>query len=115
MMHKLWLDAHLSPALAAAINRTFLDVEASSLRSLGLRDAADEVLFEAARSAAVVFMTKDADFLTLLDRHGPPPSVLWVTCGNTTTAKMRELLDVHIEAALALIDAGAMLVELTSA
>lgn len=114
-MWRVWLDAHLSPALAAHINRTFGVVEASSLRALGLRDADDVTIFEAARAEDAIFMTKDADFITLLAQRGPPPKVLWVTCGNTTTARMRELIDAHLLTALALFDAGEPLVELAGA
>ena len=62
-------------------------VTAVALRDMGLRDAEDEEIFTAAKGAAVVVMTKDADFLNLLDRFGTPPQVIWVTCGNTSNAK----------------------------
>lgn len=38
---KLWIDAQLSPAIAAWINHTFDNIEAKSVRSLGLSDATD--------------------------------------------------------------------------
>lgn len=41
----LWIDAQLSPAIAAWINRTFEDIEAQSVRSLGLKDALDYEIF----------------------------------------------------------------------
>ncbi len=54
---KLWIDAQLSPAIAAWINRTFDDIEAESVRALGLRDAADLEIFEEAKKADVVIMS----------------------------------------------------------
>ena len=54
------------------------------LRDLGLRDAEDEEIFQAAKAAGAVVLTKDADFRHLLDRFGPPPQVLWLTRGNTS-------------------------------
>ena len=42
---KIWVDAQLSPAIAAWINRIFDDIEAESVRSLGLRDATDPDIF----------------------------------------------------------------------
>lgn len=48
---KLWIDAQLSPAIAAWINRTFGDIEAESVRALGLRDATDPEIFEKAKKA----------------------------------------------------------------
>jgi len=68
----IWIDAQLSPALAAWVNRTYDDLQARSVRSLGLRDAEDAEIFRAAREAEVVVMSKDSDFLHLLDEHGPP-------------------------------------------
>ncbi len=38
-MTELWIDAHISPAIALWINQTFSDINAKSVRSLGLRDA----------------------------------------------------------------------------
>lgn len=46
---KLWIDAQLSPAIAAWINRTFDDIEAESVRALGLLDATDPEIFEEAK------------------------------------------------------------------
>ena len=66
-MVTIWLDAQLSPGLAAWINRSFEWIEAHSVRTLNLRDAEDEVIFRAAREANAVVMTKDADFLRMLD------------------------------------------------
>ena len=41
----IWVDAHLSPAIATWIASTF-GVEAIALRDLGLRDAEDHEIFE---------------------------------------------------------------------
>ncbi len=45
---KIWIDAQLSPAIAAWINRTYEDIEAQSVRAVGLRDALDPEIFEEA-------------------------------------------------------------------
>jgi predicted nuclease of predicted toxin-antitoxin system len=79
----LWVDAQLSPALAPWITQQF-GIDAYSVKWLGYRDATDPVIFQAAREAGAVVMTKDSDFLRLLERYGPPPQVLWVTLGNTS-------------------------------
>lgn len=78
----LWLDAQLSPFLAPWLTAT-LGVEARAVRELGLRDAKDREIFLAAREANAVIVSKDSDFLRLLDRLGPPPQILWLTLGNT--------------------------------
>lgn len=107
----LWLDAQLSPSLARWMS-TELGVEATAVRDLGLRDASDPEIFMAARAADAVVITKDADFATLLERHGPPPRIVWLTCGNTSNARMREILEATWPAAHSLLEAGEKLVEI---
>jgi len=64
---------------------------------------------------AAVVLTKDRDFDELLERRGPPPHVIWVTAGNTSSARMRELLGSVLAQALDLVTRGEPLVELASA
>lgn len=85
---KIWIDAQLSPAIAAWINRNYNDIEAESVGSLGLRDALDHQIFRQARQREAVIMSKDRDFLKLIEQHGPPPQIIWITCGNTSNTKM---------------------------
>jgi predicted nuclease of predicted toxin-antitoxin system len=110
----LWIDAQLSPALAVWLRATF-ELDAWPVRELKLRDASDEAIFESARQAGAIVMTKDADFVRLLERHGPPPQVLWVTCGNTSNARLRQVLTVHLGEALRRSLAGEALVEISDA
>ncbi|MBV9127578.1 MAG: DUF5615 family PIN-like protein, partial [Verrucomicrobia bacterium] len=56
----IWVDAQLSPRIARWINANF-SVTAQPLRDLGLRDAEDEEIFEAAGAADAVVLTKDGD------------------------------------------------------
>ena len=63
-------------------------VTAHAVRDLGLRDAKYLPIFYAAREAGAVIMSKDSDFVLLLERFGPPPQILWVTCGNTSNARL---------------------------
>ena len=61
---KIWVDAHLSPGIAIWIASTF-EITALALRDIGLRDAEDSEIFEAAKAQGVIFMTKDSDFVDL--------------------------------------------------
>ena len=88
---RIWVDAQMSPAIATWISSNYA-VSAVAIRDLGLRDAEDKEIFEAARQEKAVVMTKDSDFVLLLDRVGPPPQVIWVTCGNTSNARLKEVL-----------------------
>ena len=108
---KIWLDAQLSPRLARWLVDTF-DVDAVAVRDAGLRDAEDEEIFFAARKSADVVITKDSDFLELLGRHGIPPKIIWLTCGNTSEAGLRQIFTVNFQEALRLLNSGDELVEI---
>jgi predicted nuclease of predicted toxin-antitoxin system len=108
----VWVDAQLSPALAPWITQEF-GVEAFSARYLTLVRAKDREIFEAAREADAVVLTKDADFTLWLKRLGPPPRILWLRCGNTSNAYLKRLLRKTFPSALDLIISGEMLVEIT--
>ena len=69
-------------------------------------------IFQAAKEAAAVVMTKDSDFLTLLEQHGPPPQIVWITCGNTSNARLKEILGTHFKQTLRWLKAGERLVEI---
>jgi predicted nuclease of predicted toxin-antitoxin system len=60
-------------------------------------------------------MTKDSDFLQLLDKLGPPPQVIWVTCGNTSNSRLKEVLTHTLPKALDLLNFGERLVEISAA
>ena len=72
---RIWVDAQMSPAIATWIS-THYPVSAVAIRGLGLRNAEDKEIFEAARQEKAVVMTKDSDFVLLLDKLGPPPQVI---------------------------------------
>jgi predicted nuclease of predicted toxin-antitoxin system len=108
----IWLDAQLSPSLASWLSERF-GLTALAVRDLGLRDATDRAIFAAARAAGAVVITKDRDFAELLAQFGPPPQILWLTCGNTTNARLRQLFDLLLPPALQLLRTGEPLVEIT--
>ena len=78
-----------------------------------MQRAKDREIFFAARQSNVVVMTKDEDFPRLLDEFGPPPSVIWLTCGNTSNAALRFILARHLFKALDMIRQGESLVEIS--
>jgi predicted nuclease of predicted toxin-antitoxin system len=107
----LWVDAQLAPSLAPWITQQF-GVDAASARYLGLVKAKDEEIYEAARRAGAIVLTKDVDFVALLQRLGPPPSILWIRFGNTSNAHVRAVLRRTLLRALNLVEAGEVLVEI---
>ena len=108
----IWVDAQLSPALAPWLTATF-GVEAISVRRLDLVHAKDPEIFHAAREANAVVLTKDSDFVLLQERFGPPPSILWVRCGNTSNAHLKNVLQQTFVDARRLLELGELLVEIT--
>jgi predicted nuclease of predicted toxin-antitoxin system len=57
-------------------------------------------------------MSKDADFLNLLDEFGSPPNLIWVTSGNTSNAAMRETLSRTLTRVVELMSNGEVIVEI---
>jgi predicted nuclease of predicted toxin-antitoxin system len=110
-MITIWIDAHLSPAIATWITSTF-DVTALALRDLELRDAEDPEIFTAARDQSVIFMTKDSDFVDLVERLGTPPQIIWLTCGNTSNVRLKEILISVLPKALEILCSGEKIVEI---
>ncbi len=107
----LWLDNQLPPALAPWIRAT-CDVECVPIRDLDLHRASDIDIFLAARAAGAVVVTKDADFAALVGQHGSPPLVVLITCGNTSNARLREVVQSGWAAVRRMLERGEPLVEL---
>ena len=109
---KIWVDAQISPDIAQWFGSTY-GIEALPLKSLGLRDATDRNIFVAAREAKVVVLTKDRDLVDLVTQLGSPPQILWLTCGNTSNAKLRAILMQAWPTAATLLAAGERVVEVS--
>jgi predicted nuclease of predicted toxin-antitoxin system len=54
----------------------------------------------------------DAHLSPALARLGPPPPIIWLTCGNTSTAFLRQILRDAWPRIEALLAAGEPLVEI---
>lgn len=108
----IWIDAQLSPYLAPWLSSDF-GVEARAIRDLGLRDAKDREIFLAAREADAVVLTKDSDFVLLLEQLGAPPQILWLTIGNTSNAHLKEVLSKSFASVRELLLKEEPLVEIT--
>ena len=57
-------------------------------------------------------MTKDSDFVSLLDRFDTPPKIIWLTCGNTSNSNLKIILSKTLQDAIALLDNGEEIVEI---
>lgn len=102
----IWVDEQLSHALAPWLAARFA-IEAYSVHALGFAQADDRQIFEAARSAGAVMMTKD------VYRHGAPPQILLIAIGNSRNARLKTILDETFPAAMELIRSGEPLVQIS--
>jgi len=110
----LWLDAQISPWLGPWILRQF-EVDVVHVRDLGLREAEDPAIFDKARRAKAVVLTKDEDFVALVERLNPPPQVIWLTCGNVSNARLKKILTAGLPEAIAMLERGERVVEISAA
>lgn len=99
---KLLFDENLSGNLPRALADLF--PESADVLRLGLGGAADEVIWEYARTGGFVFVTKDDDYQRLSVLRGPPPKVIWIRLGNCATADVARLLRFRVEQIRAFVD-----------
>ncbi|MBP6810962.1 MAG: DUF5615 family PIN-like protein [Saprospiraceae bacterium] len=98
----LLIDAQLSPNLAIWIKDRF-GIDCFPVGYIGYRDADDVDIFFKARELDAIVLTKDDDFVKLLHQNGSPPRIIWLTCGNTSNARMREIFETYLETALEML------------
>lgn len=78
---RVLIDANFSYSACAWI-AAVSDVDVQTLRDAKPSGVEDEVIVEAWRKPGSVLLTKDRDFVDVVIRLGPPPAVIWLTCGN---------------------------------
>ena len=106
------VDAQLSPLIACWLANRF-GVEAMHVSEAGLLLASDHRIFGAFRASDSVVLTKDRDFVDLVERLGTPPQILWLTCGNTSNARLRAILAAGLPDAMRLLNDGEPIVEIS--
>jgi predicted nuclease of predicted toxin-antitoxin system len=107
----IWVDAQLPPVLSRWIEEP-QTIRAVHVSEVGLLAAEDPEIYEKARSAGAVVLTKDEDFVQLQERRGAPPQVVWLTCGNLSNRKLKQLLLSRWERTIELLRAGEPLIEI---
>lgn len=86
--------------------------EAIHLRDVNMMTATDYEVFAFARSKKAILVSKDADFVEILEEKGPPPQLIWLTIGNTANANLQAVFKKHLPSALALLNSGSPIVEI---
>lgn len=107
-----WVDEQISPKFATWITQRF-QVVCHSVDNLGYFNTPDKDIFEKAREAKAVVITKDKDFREMVLTKGAPPQVIWVTCGNTSNVRLQVIFEKAFPIALSLVQNGEALVEIT--
>lgn len=81
---KLLFDHNLSHRLLHALHSEYPDSQ--HVRNIGLAEAGDEAIWRHAIQQGFTIITKDADFHQRSFLFGHPPKVVWIRCGNCSTA-----------------------------
>ena len=76
------VDAQLPPALARLLESH--GHEAEHVADIGLRDAADALIWQHAIKNEAILVTKDEDFAHRFRQGGSAPVILWLRIGNTS-------------------------------
>ncbi len=87
---KLLFDQNISHRIIGKISADF--AEATHVREVGLRDAADRVIWEYAKEFDYTIVTKDDDFEKFHLVWGAPPKVVWLKIGNSQTDEIARIL-----------------------
>lgn len=64
----------------------------------------DETIFLEAKQQNAIVITKDDDFVKLLKQLGSPPKIIWLTCGNSSKQRLKEIFEQHLLDALKLLE-----------
>ena len=89
----LLFDQNLSHRLVSLLAVEYPGSE--HVRSVGLADADDEIVWDFARDHGHVIVSKDVDFFHRSMLRGHPPKVIWLRVGNGPTSEIERLLRVH--------------------
>jgi predicted nuclease of predicted toxin-antitoxin system len=88
----IWTDEHIAPSIASFISTTF-KVSCRHISEVVGNASTDLEIFFAARSAEVIIISKDADFVKLFTEYGAPPKIIHLQCGNISNKDLKYLLE----------------------
>jgi len=92
---KLLFDENLSPRLVSLLASEFPGC--SQIELLGMRGATDTLVWQHAKANDFIIVSKDNDFRQRVFLLGPPPKVIWLDLGNTSTKAVAALLLSNLE------------------
>ena len=86
----------LSPRLVEYLADLYAD--SAHVWQVGLDQASDLAVWNAARSRGFIIVSQDADFSDLSAMFGAPPKVIWIRRGNCSTREIEAMLRLHHDA-----------------
>jgi predicted nuclease of predicted toxin-antitoxin system len=104
------IDAQLPPALAERLRER--GHSANHIVEIGLDVASDLEIWRFARDRGAILVTKDSDFVSLVDQDPTGPPVLWIRLGNTTNRALWQALAPLLSDIIAALERGERLVEI---
>ena len=87
---KLLLDENVSDRIVERIADLFPG--SAHIKSLGLKEADDRVIWEWAKQHGFALASKDTDFYQRAIVFGHPPKLIWLRVGNCPTSLITDLL-----------------------
>ena len=99
---KLLFDQNISFRIMRLLPHSF--AECRHVRSVGLNDCDDSVIWQFAKDNGFTVVTFDADFADIASRKGFPPKIIRLRTGNLSTAEIAERLLFNFSNIIAFID-----------
>ena len=109
---KFLIDGQISENIAPWLKIKF-GYDAFHIKDFSLQFAEDKRIFEKARELDAIIITKDRDFVELQMRLGPPPKVIWVTSGNTSNRRLKQIFSKLFPEIVTFLKQGHNLVEIS--
>lgn len=109
---RLLIDAQLPPRLARRLSE--LGHDATHVADIGLADAPDSAVWDAAIKRGAILVTKDQDFAIARAAKGQGPAVIWVRIGNTSNDILIARLINSLDAIANAFKRGDMIVEVVA-
>ncbi len=90
---KLLYDENLPPRLVPLLADIY--PASAHVRDVGLKNVADELVWQYARENGLVIVSKDSDFHHRSLLFGFPPKVIWIRRGNCSVQEIESILRSH--------------------
>ena len=87
---RMLFDQNLSHRLVVALEDLFPGSQ--HVRALGMAEAEDLSIWDHAKFNDFIIVTQDSDYADWNKLRGAPPKIVWLRCGNVSTAQIEAKL-----------------------